>query len=353
MKKLKLSIILAFIMSSCTKQGVTKIVPMNNSVTPSGTKQNQVEGTINGGGGKGVRCNKAGKTSVETLDLYEAKVLYGLQNNHKATTQVEALDLFTTLITRHLWNPSTIPMDEYKKTFREQITKNFLNKMKYISSDKKLKVINDSFEPLIEENCELVQVAVYYDESILLVDQSLWDQMDWVNKIALLAHEIFYLLDRQNGSTNSMAARKLVGQLFSTKGARPRADGVPTNHTKYTTCDVSDKNISIGYLYAYDSEKEIYDQKTSGVEFVFNYLKNSSFLFRTSAFYREVTLDNLLNENFQDSLESPLYIESYDFNVQSLHLKFHGKGRGTLYIMDEKTGTLSKELEITCDPIKK
>lgn len=352
MRNLLLALPFILIMSACLKEVVTKDGPVTTTSTPQSNTQNQVEGTINGGGGKGVLCKKGDVASVETLDLYEAKVLYGLEINEKAASQEEAMDLFTTVLTRHLWNPSTIPMDEYKKGFREHVSNILLKNIKFISRGKKLKLVNDSFEPLVEEGCEMVQVAVYYDESILLVDQSLWDQMNWTSKIGLLAHEIIYFMDRQNGSKNSISTRKLVGQLFSSKGSRPKADGVPTEQSKYTSCTVSDKSVTVGYFYAYDSSKANPPYGTdAGVEFAFNFLKNNDFLFRTSAFFSRASLVQLFKESPNANGESQLYVESYA-PKQSLHVRFLGDGKAKMLISDEGNGSISNELDVSCNRLR-
>jgi len=330
--------------AACTKETVTNNVPIPNPVIKSQDTATPVQGTINGGGGKGVRCNQNGRIVIRTLDLYEANVLYGLEQINVPDAQDPALDIFTALLTRHLWNPDTIPMDEYKARFRELLTGNFLKKMRFIGSTQKLKLINDSYEPVLEDGCEVVQVAAYYDESILLVDKSLWDQMDWVNKIALLAHELIYYTDRQNGSTNSMAARKLVGLLFSTKGARPKADGVPSERSQYSRCAVFFKDANVGYFYAYKSAKD----GREGTEFVFNYLKNNYSLYRTSAFLNGTAFSSIFEPDHKGSAESDLFVDTYP-EKQSLKFSFSGSGKGSMLLLDKATGTVSDSYSISCD----
>ena len=80
-------------------------------------KDEMVEGTINGGGGKGIRCVDpvSRKTTLQLLDLYEAQVLYGLEMLTSPAGSNEALDLMADLMGRHFWNPSTIDIGEFKK----------------------------------------------------------------------------------------------------------------------------------------------------------------------------------------------------------------------------------------------
>lgn len=344
-------LIIAISAVSCVKQETIRVVPSSEGVAQKNSTDNKVEGTINGGGGKGILCAKNNTKSIEVLDLYEARVLYGLNIKHKPQTEDEALDLVIALITKHFWNPDTIPMGDFQKIAKESFRKNFYNNIKFISAGQKLKLVNDSFEPLVEQGCEMVQIAVYYDESLLLVDKELWDQLDWLNKMALIAHEGFYFQDRQNGSTNSMASRKLVGQLFSEIGARPKAEGVPIDSVKRARCYVSDNSIRYGYFYAYDSQKDLGyappDQMASGLEIVFNYLKTNTFLFRTSGFFSRMSLTDLFADTSNNAGESDLYVESYLPN-QSLYLKLLGKGEARLTILDNKTGIKSNELQVSC-----
>ena len=351
MKKIISLITTIFLVTSCTKETITKIEPPHEIVNPQSNSQNQVEGTINGGGGKGVLCRNNKTVTVETLDLYEGKVLYGLELNHTAAGQDQAIELFADLMTKHFWNPSTIALDEFKAHFKEQIINMFLKNIRFISPDKKLKLISDSFEPLVQQGCEIVQVAIYYDDSILLVDQSLWNQMNWVNRIGLLAHEFIYLLDRQNGSKNSISTRKLVGQLFSVKGARPKADGIPSDESKFTTCVISSpEDVRVGYLYAYNStQTNSFDQTWNGLEFVFNFFKNETYLYRTSVFFRNIDLENIFKENYADSSSSGLYIDSY-YPSQSIHLKFTGNGKADLYLKNG-SGSVSEKMKLSCSPM--
>ncbi|MBC7743251.1 MAG: hypothetical protein H7061_13720 [Bdellovibrionaceae bacterium] len=307
-----------------------------------------IQGTINGGGGKGVRCQKNGVTAIETLDLYEAIILYNLEIGYDPKTEEEAIDLFATLITRHFWNPSTIAMPEFKEGFKARLNDLLLKKIKFLTDGRKLKLIDDSYEPIIEENCEQVQVAAYYDESVLLIDKSLWDQMNWTNRIALLTHEMIYAMDRANGASNSMSARKLVGQLYSTTGARPKADGVPSDNRKIATCWVSEKDITVGYFYAYDHMKVINEPEVRpGVEFVFNFLKNSSFLFRTSAFIQTPSLEDIFSKNYNLGTNADLEVESYPSNSY-LAIRFSGEGKAKLLIKNKSNGNISNELDVSC-----
>lgn len=240
MTKLLGLLAIAITLSACVKEEVTNNYITNPvPVEPLNNNQQTVEGTINGGGGKGVLCKRDGIETVETLDLYEAKVLYGLEElDANVSSQAEAITLISRVLARHNWNPSSISMSDFEKFYQEYLTGFFSSRLRFISNGKKLKLVADSAEAIVEDNCEMVQVAVYYDESVILVDKTLWEKMSWIHRTALLTHELVYAQDRQNGAKNSIKARRLTGQLFSKKGARPRADGVPTENERVAFCNL-------------------------------------------------------------------------------------------------------------------
>lgn len=344
MKHLLALSLVTLLLSACVKEEVTKFVPMEGPVTRSST-QREIEGPINGGGGKGVRCQKDGVTTVETLDIYEGRVLYDLKmvDAKNLETREQALDFLATSMTSHFWNPDTIPKEQMKKHMRESSLEELLKQIRFIDSSKKLKMVNDSLEPLIESNCEIVQVAIFYDEKVLLVDRSLWDQMDWFNKTALLAHEVFYAMDRQNGAKNSISIRRLVAQMFSENGARPRSDGVPSDASQRAHCGISKRGVTLGYFYAYPSKRNDED----GLELVFNFLNNSSYLFRTSTFLRGLSLVNMKEKDYRRTMDGELEGEGTTQNL-ILQFEFSEAGKGHLYIINRTSGEVQEPFEVSC-----
>ncbi len=326
--------------------------PTAHAQTTAATEPLILAGTINGGGGKGVLCKNGQASTLEVLDLYEAKALYDLKIEHNPQTKEEAINLFAELIGRHLWNPSTVPLPEFIQMLKGDLDNAILKKIKFLTDGKHLALVDDADEPIYEANCEMKQIAVYYDESVVLVDQSLWDQMNWTNRIALLTHEMFYSMDRSNGATNSMATRKLVGQLFSTTGAVPKADGIPTDLNKVVTCLVTNQGIDVGYFYAFDSIKQIYGTEPShGLEFVFNFLKNGTYLFRTSAFFADLKLDALSDSNRNGVNSTDLIIDSYQ-PKQSLGILFTEHAKSQLFISEKANGSITEKLQLSCNKNK-
>ncbi len=83
----------------------------------------------------------------------------------------------------------------YKESVEKSVTADISRarkKIKFIDSDKTLKSTNDANEAVMEEECSSTQIAVYYDENVLLVNKLLWDKLDYLNQAALLYHEVLY-----------------------------------------------------------------------------------------------------------------------------------------------------------------
>ncbi len=337
LKKVRKTMIVAatsLLLFSCTKEtnnyttpGVNP--PVNGQGTPTPPPA-QGDGTINGGGGKGVACTTEGKKSLEILDFYEARLLYGLDVPENLNSKEEAVEKLAQLVGRHYANADTVLDAKYFEGIKKKIDAVVLNKIKFISADKKLNATNDSFEPLIGKSCEIVQIAVFYDESTLLVDKSLWDGLNWTNRIGLVAHELFYSLHRQKGATNSVMTRKLVGQLFSTVGAVAISAGVPKDQDKSVHCLLQNQSTK-AYAASFDAfvtKRKIDDNEyeSDGVEFVFKSLYKQPILFRTSLFFSGWDQQDLKSCLYEgkcrriNSASSPLYVESYDTAKQTVYL---------------------------------
>lgn len=331
--KILLAMLMATMIAACSKT-VTNNVPGSINSTPQTqttnrggtTAQADSGGVINGGGGKGVQCTKDGKTTVEVLDLYEAKTLYNLTVMDFGSTEEQAKEKLAQVLARHFWNPYTIEMDKYTKALKQTYIQEFLNNIRFIDEGKTLRLTNDSFEPTLENGCQPVQVAMYYDESVLLVDKTLWTKMDWTNKMGLLAHEALYFLARQSGTKNSMSTRKLIGMLFSDKGVKPIADGVPADRKKFLYCRLSTAGFSKGHFFMYRSQLPSGEK---GMQTVFFDLGNDGSLFRTSSFIEDLSFAQLQFSKFTGNRQSMLIKDTYPARDQ-ISLSFKGISDGVL-----------------------
>lgn len=347
--------LIMIVLTACDKT-VTNIVPGTNTSTPqsevstpNGSLQADSGGVINGGGGTGVRCLKDGKQTVEVLDLYEAKSIYNLSMMDFGTSEEEAKDKLAQILARHFWNPYTIEMEKYANYLKQTYLQEFLNNIRFIDAGKKLRPTKDAYDPVLETGCEPVQVAVYYDESVLLVDKALWDQMDWTNKMGLLAHEALYFLARQSGTTNSMSTRKLVGMLFSTKGAKPIEEGVPAELNKSLGCEITSGGFSKGRFFMYKSQLSSGEK---GLELVFRDLGNDGSLFKTSSFIQDLSFAQLQFPKFTGTRQSTLAKDTYP-NRDQISLSFKGildgKLKADLLILRGSATADADILDVSCN----
>lgn len=232
MKKTIALLTFASVLSACTPEAKVQMVPSgaapSSEVTTS--KNNTIEGTVNGGGGKGVLCKKNGQETLEILDLYEGRTLYGLDYSKKFNSLEEALQGLRGDYLQYFSEPLDIKMADIpdrdvtsQELIREKLDKEVSqtrNKIKFIEGSKNLKSTDDANEAVVEDDCESKQVALYYDENILLVDKKLWDKLDYLNQAALIYHEVIYKKARKAGEKDSVQSRRIVSHLFSDKGLR-------------------------------------------------------------------------------------------------------------------------------------
>lgn len=345
-------------LSSCVYRTETKTVTPDSIVTGQSTGQQAVEGTINGGGGKGVLCQTPGQPeSLETLDLYEGRVLYSLDILANLKTEAEAKDFIVEKIAHHFWNPYTIEVTEYKKILSKNLENGFFKNIRFLGSGKYLKTVNDSLEPIFESNCKAVQVAVYYNETDLVIDQNYWNKMDWTNKAALLLHEAFYFHERQNGAKNSIASRKAVAEAFSTKGLIPKAYGVP--ESKFLGCSIRKNGyISYGNFMAYDTEINSFEKKVKGLEIVFTYLNFQNSFLRTSAFFENLSQEKIMDKNTKvyssaNVLTNTINNENTGTSKLMVYIKSDGEGKGKITFYNELTDSLEEDLDYNCSVYQK
>jgi hypothetical protein len=356
MNYLKKLIILAIavVLSSCVKPEANKLLVLDPQTQPETAAEKSDVGTVNGGGGKGVACLKDGKQTVEVLDLYEAKNLYNLEINAAPEGEDQAEEYLVNLVARHYYENKTDNYSEYVELTKNSIRKFITNKIKFIESDNKLTNTSDSFEPLIGKDCSIVQIATFYDETALLIDRSLWVQLDWTNKMALLAHEYFYYQGRLKGASNSIMSRKFVGQLFSTKGVRPLSDGVPSDKTKVLQCFIRDSNrAKVGEALVFDTvDPKNGSNEIEMMEIVFTNLLAQPIMFRTSALITGVHLEHFRNDiQMGGRWSTELLVDSYDHSSKTIigSYSFSADKKSISFkIHNDKTGGVTGLYEVNC-----
>jgi hypothetical protein len=213
----------------------------NHYITPDSQKNGEVtkyyDGVINGGGGKGALCTKNGQTTLEVLDIYEGRQMHNLTYSTKLNSEEEMHNFIINKLVNHFVPSPDYDVTEYlsphfKKTLNDLILKN----MRFTKDGQRLRQTNDSHEPLVDSSCEIVQIAVYYDESTLIIDEDYWNQLSWLQRGALLMHEIIYFYARRSGEVDSVQTRKLIAFLMSDQGIKPVMGGLPDTTGQLIQC---------------------------------------------------------------------------------------------------------------------
>ncbi len=340
MKKLILGLTLSATFVACG--------PRQNSNTastpPEGTPI-ELNGTINGGGGKGVLCLNRGQQTYEVLDIYEGREHHKLKYSKEIRSEKEMVDTILDLLVRHFQNLFGSEKDlraEIKKEFIEPL----LNSIKYTEKNQRLKFVGDDLSPLIADNCKPIQLAIYYDEAVLLIDGNYWAKLNWLNRTALLLHELIYRLAREKGQVNSIQSRRLVGSMLSDTGAKPIVFGVPERGFIRCFAEAGDSFSTINF--------DAYNLKTddfSGVEAVFYAMGLEVSLFHTSArflgLHTSVMADSREEESTYyskaliDGQMSALYKIGFDFRQRK-------EGDFKMMLKDPKSNSDSKIYRVRC-----
>jgi hypothetical protein len=160
-----------------------------------------------GNGGVSVVCRNLDGTinSAQVLDIYEGEVRFGRKydNDLSADTKVELAQLKLTKYSRLL------------EDFQEELSK-VKAIMTFIPKGNRLVPTNDAFPQIVKVGCDFEQLANYTDDGELLVSQEIYNELDEVNKAALLVHETVYAIYRKyRDEKNSQLSRKLTAYLLA------------------------------------------------------------------------------------------------------------------------------------------
>lgn len=195
-------------------------------------------GTEIGGGGKAVVCLNADQSlkSIETLDLWEERVLYNRELKQSNETLAESVDSKLKLLSESYPFRGRGPnckdshcVLQWLQGYADQ----------FLSDDSKVRRLRNVRLPLTEDSfdlgqpkdCEMRQVVNYQPSGLIFVDQDLFEMMDVQNKAALIIHEAYYATLRLLAQeTNSIRTRRAVGYVFSggqfTLSASPPKSGL-------------------------------------------------------------------------------------------------------------------------------
>ncbi|MGE3260162.1 MAG: hypothetical protein AB7K68_00125 [Bacteriovoracia bacterium] len=154
-----------------------------------------------GNGGDALVCADG---SVEMLDLYEARVLRGLEFDQSLTGATAEETAKNILARMAKFDP--VSAKNYGKkvdAFRENAG---------FVPDANLVDVPDSNHIVIPRNCELRQVAIqrkpqFPEERFYLIDATIWNRMSVRDQASLMLHEIIYTDTLERGQVNSIRAR--------------------------------------------------------------------------------------------------------------------------------------------------
>lgn len=233
-------------------------------------------GADTSGGGKGVVCRDQANhiLSVEMLDLYEARALFGLTPLSMGDTLDQTLAMAKSKFVNTVFDAAyTIPpaLDQLRQ------------KIHITPPGSHLEPIDDADPILHLDGCKLEQAAAWIDSGLVVADGELWAAMDARNQAALLAHEVIYARTRAEGEKNSRRARNIVGHVFSRFDFTGTRDGLPA--TPRTLC------ISGSAKARTNSEFWIYPDEKGQLVTQFEILHDSWLYDKTTAAFTTIPFD--------------------------------------------------------------
>ena len=221
--KLKLIFLTLFTFCFLTLSGGKLSLAMAEDAFESGGRD--------GGGGKGVVCrNPDGSIkSVELLDLWEAREIYQRTIPISGRPIAEQVANAIQALKYSIYYPGTVadssgaifPTSNFFAQSLQKVADQFLNNAPFVIRKHRttLTDVPDSFESARPSDCKVEQLVNFMDtptDPIILVNQDLVDQMDFINQAALLVHEALYTHLRANyREVNSIRVRRAVGFVFA------------------------------------------------------------------------------------------------------------------------------------------
>lgn len=162
-------------------------------------------GGVVGGGGMGVVCKNAnGEESVRLLDIYEAQVA-GKKFIELTGELLE--DLHTIGKRIYPRNPEKIGSFAVEALMNSFWFKN-------IPEDTVLNPTDDALPALLPKECSIKQIASYQNQELIYVDQTLHEKLDYLNQLALVAHEYIYKNERDGDVKDSRYTRLIIGMAL-------------------------------------------------------------------------------------------------------------------------------------------
>lgn len=195
---------------ACARSGTT-----NQEADATATAQSRkfrAEGTVDGGGGKGVMCG----SRLITLDRFEAERDFGVTSIQLDSSSLDAalLDLSERLVSQTS-TYELLPRGQWDSGLETKLLNSWKTeligqRLQSIAPGSRLAATADATLPNLPADCYFTQIAVYDFNGIIHYDPEYMAMLDWADVAVLYAHEYFYSLYRRNGERTSDGTRKLV-----------------------------------------------------------------------------------------------------------------------------------------------
>lgn len=189
--------------------------------------QGLMAGVGSSGGGWSVVCrgDYGEITKAMLLDLYEG--IFEENIKLKEPTGFFEQEVRPYLEEINRVNESSRLVTQYQvRKFIQYFQRNFI----FLNPEEhELPEIHDVGESIdLPEGCKLEPLAVYLDDrKKFYVNEQIWEAMDSLNQMAMVAHELIYNEYRAMGEVTSERVRKIISRLFSATPYPTLTEGVP------------------------------------------------------------------------------------------------------------------------------
>lgn len=326
----------------CTASGGSS--SSGDPTDPKGTFS--VEGTVDGGGGKGVLCALPdGRSRLVTLDRFEAELAYGSNVRLDANTVDEALISIGERFALHTSTNSIAPKSEWSAEGRSMVLQNWKefvgNRLRPISAGARLSPTADATLPPLPKACKFVQIAVYTKVGIIFYDADYWARLEPMDVAILYAHEYFYSEYRKMGYKTSDETRVIIGDIISSK-MKPMFEELWST-PEYVLCFGGGGPSSQGELYEFylapapenSAELKVYFRGI-GKEYVYTPTISTASL--------SMSMDHFLSESFGTATftaEEKRFDKKWTIHITRSSLRSSGSREAEILIQAHPEGQIS------------
>lgn len=205
-------------------------------------------GPSTSGGGIGVLCEYGDGQKLQLLDLFEAQ-LTGQRLVSSTGSFVEDYAVGLQRLRQLGDDPRPVSSDD-KRNMLDMFTRYTEFTDRYLSPSDDIGV-----SVPLPPNCHLVQIAIYQDrDNKLVLNKTLWNQLDSLNQAALVMHEAIYKMQRIAFYNNSFQSRRLVREVFLKDGPSMKGvyDGLEKGKGLLCFAGDSGTNSSISFVWQGD-----------------------------------------------------------------------------------------------------